>query len=281
FPGRQMSPGQPATTDRPLATGARISGHTPREGRVYKDEGHVVTSERRAAMRTFEIQGIEIDASFNRTFAYVAEARNLPEWTGAFKRVYDGRALMETPNGAVEVSLFVESSREQGTIDWLMRFPDGSAARAYSRLVAAEEDRSLYTFILMAPPVPLERLEGALEEQSRILRGELVRRKRILESRHSDEPPSRGGQDPPLEQLVSRARQGDRAGLEELISRIQNKVYALALRMLWHPEDARDATQDIMIRVVTHLSDFGGRSAFLTWVYRIASNYLLTVRHGR
>src|SRR5262249_37295044 len=96
FPGRQMSPGQPATTDRPLATCASISGHTPAEGRVYRDEGHVVTSERRAAMRTFEIQGIEIDASFNRTFAYVAEARNLPEWTGAFKRVYDGRALMET-----------------------------------------------------------------------------------------------------------------------------------------------------------------------------------------
>src|SRR5262245_65373293 len=84
------------------------------------------TQEEGAAMRTFDVQGIEIQAPFDRSFTYVAEPRNLPEWTEAFRRVYDGRALMETPGGSVEITLAVESSREHGTIDWVMAFPDGS-----------------------------------------------------------------------------------------------------------------------------------------------------------
>ena len=142
-------------------------------------------------MRTFEVQGIEIHVPFDRTFTYVSEPRNLPEWTEAFRRVYDGRALMETPGGAVEISLVVESTREHGTIDWIMAFPDGSEARACSRLVKTGEDRSLYSFILMAPPVALEQIEGALDQQSLILREELQRLKRVLEGRQSGDRPSR------------------------------------------------------------------------------------------
>jgi RNA polymerase sigma factor (sigma-70 family) len=81
-----------------------------------------------------------------------------------------------------------------------------------------------------------------------------------------------------LETCVGRAKQGDKAALEEVVRRIQDRVYNLAIRMLWHPADAEDATQEILIKVVTHLSDFRGESAFTTWVYRIASNYLLTTR---
>jgi RNA polymerase sigma factor (sigma-70 family) len=51
--------------------------------------------------------------------------------------------------------------------------------------------------------------------------------------------------------------------------------------MLWHPEDAKDATQEILIRVVTNLGDFRGGSAFTTWVYQIATNYLLTTRQRK
>ncbi|RPI70070.1 MAG: RNA polymerase subunit sigma-70, partial [Geobacteraceae bacterium] len=36
-------------------------------------------------------------------------------------------------------------------------------------------------------------------------------------------------------------------------------VYALALRMLFHPEDAEDAAQEILIKVITHLSTFQER----------------------
>jgi RNA polymerase sigma factor (sigma-70 family) len=81
--------------------------------------------------------------------------------------------------------------------------------------------------------------------------------------------------------LIANARQGDAVALDALVRRIQDPVYGLALRMLWHPEDARDATQEILIRVVTHLDDFRGESAVRTWVYRIACNYLKTARRAR
>ena len=84
-----------------------------------------------------------------------------------------------------------------------------------------------------------------------------------------------------LEDLVERASGGDKVALEEMVRQIQDKVYGLALRMLWHPADAEDATQEILIKVITHLGTFRGESAFMTWVYRVASNYLLTARKRR
>ena len=82
--------------------------------------------------------------------------------------------------------------------------------------------------------------------------------------------------EPSLELLVQRAIDGDQASLEEIVRRIQTRVYALALRMLWHPANAEDATQEILVRIVTNLSSFRDESAFTTWVYRVASNYILT-----
>lgn len=87
--------------------------------------------------------------------------------------------------------------------------------------------------------------------------------------------------DDELADLVERARNGDRGSLERLVEETQARVYNLALRMLWHPEDARDATQDILIRVITHLGSFRGESRVRTWVYRVAANYLITTRQSR
>ncbi len=87
--------------------------------------------------------------------------------------------------------------------------------------------------------------------------------------------------DPPLETLVERAKTGDRAALEAVVGAIQDRVYNLAIRMLWHPTDAEDATQEILIRVITSLGSFQGESAFTTWVYRVAANHLLTTRKRR
>lgn len=86
---------------------------------------------------------------------------------------------------------------------------------------------------------------------------------------------------PTLNEEVAKAQKGDRDALEHVIRSIQSKVYSLALRMLWHPEDAKDATQDILLRVVTHLSAFRADSAFFTWIYRIAVNHLLDCRRSR
>lgn len=80
---------------------------------------------------------------------------------------------------------------------------------------------------------------------------------------------------------LDRALAGNQEALHTLVIGIQDLVYNLALRMLWHPEDARDATQEILIRIVTHLDSFERHCAFTTWVYRVACNYLLTTRRRR
>ena len=80
------------------------------------------------------------------------------------------------------------------------------------------------------------------------------------------------------EQLVARARAGDRRALDELLREMKDLVYNLAIRMLGSPADAEDASQEILIRLVTGLDSFRGESSFRTWVYRVASNQLLTTR---
>ena len=85
-------------------------------------------------------------------------------------------------------------------------------------------------------------------------------------------------QEPALEVLVDQANAGSKHALEAIVRRIQDDIYRLSIKMLWHPEDARDATQEILIRIITRLSQFRGESAFTTWVYRVAANYLLTTR---
>lgn len=81
-----------------------------------------------------------------------------------------------------------------------------------------------------------------------------------------------------LEDLARRTLEGDREALESLVRALQGDVYGLALRMLWNREDAEDASQEILIRVVTRLSRFDFRSRLKTWVYRVAVNYILDVK---
>lgn len=82
----------------------------------------------------------------------------------------------------------------------------------------------------------------------------------------------------PLEDLARLALDGDRDAVERLAGELQGDVYGLALRMLWNREDAEDATQEILVRAVTRLSQFDFRSKLKTWVYRIAVNYILDVK---
>jgi len=86
---------------------------------------------------------------------------------------------------------------------------------------------------------------------------------------------------PPLETAVALARAGDKKSLEAVIGAIQKDIYSLALRFLWRPQDAEDATQEILIKVITNLGGFRGESGFKTWVYRIASNTLLSMKKQR
>lgn len=74
--------------------------------------------------------------------------------------------------------------------------------------------------------------------------------------------------------LVDKATAGDREALEAVILNVQDLVFNLSLRMLGTFPDAEDAAQDILLKVITHLSSFNKESAFSTWVFRIAVNHL-------
>lgn len=81
--------------------------------------------------------------------------------------------------------------------------------------------------------------------------------------------------DDPLAVLVARAQAGDADALEQAVRAVRDRVYRLSLRMTARPPDAEDATQEILIRVITRLSTYRGEAAFMTWVHRIAVNHLL------
>ena len=74
--------------------------------------------------------------------------------------------------------------------------------------------------------------------------------------------------------LVDKATAGDKKALETLIVGVQDIVFNLSLRMLGTFADAEDATQDILLKMITHLSSFRGDSSFTTWVFSIAANHL-------
>ncbi len=84
-----------------------------------------------------------------------------------------------------------------------------------------------------------------------------------------------------LDKVVAQAREGDEEALEAVVQGIQGRIYNLAVRMLWNPADAEDATQEILMKVITRLDQFRQESAFTTWVYQIAKNHLLTTRKRR
>src|ERR1043165_926789 len=84
-----------------------------------------------------------------------------------------------------------------------------------------------------------------------------------------------------LEQRAARAIAGDRAALEDVCRALQAPMYRLALRMLGGVQDAEDATQEILVVIATHLSQFRGDSKLTTWAYTIASRHLLGVRRSR
>jgi RNA polymerase sigma factor (sigma-70 family) len=78
-----------------------------------------------------------------------------------------------------------------------------------------------------------------------------------------------------LSGLVAAANAGDRDALVGVIEAVRDRVYHLSLRMTACPDDAQDATQEILIKVMTRLDTFRGDAAVTTWVHRIAVNHLL------
>ena len=81
-------------------------------------------------------------------------------------------------------------------------------------------------------------------------------------------------------ELVENALAGDRQAIEELLLEVKDIIFNLSLRMLGNTPDAEDATQEIIIKVITKLSTFRNESKFSTWVYKISTNHLLNYKKG-
>ena len=77
--------------------------------------------------------------------------------------------------------------------------------------------------------------------------------------------------------LIDEALKGSSKSLEQLIKRHQHYIYNVALKMVLSPFDAEDITQEVLIKVVTKLSQFEGKSDFRTWLYRITFNHFLKI----
>jgi RNA polymerase sigma factor (sigma-70 family) len=76
--------------------------------------------------------------------------------------------------------------------------------------------------------------------------------------------------------VVAAATGGDLGAMDTLLMAIQPGIYNLAVRMLGQRDDASDATQEILLKVVTHLAQYRAEAGFGTWVFQIARNHLLT-----
>ena len=83
------------------------------------------------------------------------------------------------------------------------------------------------------------------------------------------------------EQLLTRARAGQRQALEEVFVRYRQPAYRVAYRLLGNEADALDAVQEGFVKALTHLHGFQGRSSFKTWLLRVVSNAALDLGRQR
>jgi RNA polymerase sigma-70 factor (ECF subfamily) len=74
------------------------------------------------------------------------------------------------------------------------------------------------------------------------------------------------------EELVARASAGDLESFNQLVSRWERPIYALAYRTLGREEDARDVVQEAFLRAYRGLRGFKGQAKFSSWLYRITLN---------
>ncbi|MEM6379433.1 MAG: RNA polymerase sigma factor [Bacteroidota bacterium] len=79
-------------------------------------------------------------------------------------------------------------------------------------------------------------------------------------------------------ELIQAALNGSSTALESLVKRHQDYIYNIALKMVMNVADAQDLTQEVLVKMVTKLSQFKGKSTFRTWLYRITFNHFLKLK---
>src|SRR5579862_4888578 len=77
-------------------------------------------------------------------------------------------------------------------------------------------------------------------------------------------------------EIISHVLKGDQQVFAELVSRYQNYVFTLVLRITENREDAEEVSQDVFVKAYRSLADFRGDSKFSTWLYTIARTSSIT-----
>jgi RNA polymerase sigma-70 factor, ECF subfamily len=81
--------------------------------------------------------------------------------------------------------------------------------------------------------------------------------------------------------LVRRTKDGDTRALEALCARHADRVYRIALHVLGDPDDASDAAQEALVKLVRRVHQFRGESQFATWLHRLVVNTCKDVAQAR
>ncbi len=77
--------------------------------------------------------------------------------------------------------------------------------------------------------------------------------------------------------LLRRAKTGDFSAFQQLVNKLQPRVFGLAFRILKQTQDAEDVTQQTFLALIEHIADFREESSVATWVLKIATNYALKI----
>ena len=80
--------------------------------------------------------------------------------------------------------------------------------------------------------------------------------------------------------LVERARSGDKVAFRELFRRHRADVSRLVFRMIGPAGDIEDLVQEVFLQVHRSLADFKGQSKFSTWLHRVTVNVVLMCRRA-
>ena len=79
---------------------------------------------------------------------------------------------------------------------------------------------------------------------------------------------------PPVDEatLIERVKNGDQQAFEDLVSRYENKVYRLAIKLTRNETLAEEVMQEVFLKIYEKIGTFRGESALSSWIYRIAAN---------
>jgi RNA polymerase sigma-70 factor (ECF subfamily) len=72
--------------------------------------------------------------------------------------------------------------------------------------------------------------------------------------------------------LIARARRGDTAAFTELVRSCRSLIYRWSVVATGDPDDGEDVTQEVLVRLHSHLGRYRTGSRFTNWLYRVTRN---------